>query len=198
MLIIGVIIFLHQINEIRIYFSKIHIFVFLLIYPISIVFFLDEDFNYYYLPYLTYLQSTKIFFGLVNLNDALVSSQNTLYDIYVFFGIKDFIDKTYSIPGASFLFFFINILICQIKTFSIKEKIFLAFVLIISVVTFDKLRNIGAAIPAQFLMIICVLQIFMILNSKIHINNLVLIIFFFHFSFLLRIKIGRASCRERV
>jgi len=187
-LIIGVIIFLHQINEIRIYFSKIHIFVFLLIYPISIVFFLDEDFNYYYLPYLTYLQSTKIVFGLVNLNDALVSSQNTLYDIYVFFGIKDFIDKTYSIPGASFLFFFINILICQIKTFSIKEKIFLAFVLIISVVTFDKLRNIGAAIPAQFLMIICVLQIFMILNSKIHINNLVLIIFFFHFSFLLRIN----------
>jgi hypothetical protein len=137
---------------------------------------------------LTYLQSTKIVFGLVNLNDALVSSQNTLYDIYVFFGIKDFIDKTYSIPGASFLFFFINILICQIKTFSIKEKIFLAFVLIISVVTFDKLRNIGAAIPAQFLMIICVLQIFMILNSKIHINNLVLIIFFFHFSFLLRIN----------
>ena len=185
---IGVIIFLYQINEIKIYFSKIHIFVFLLIYPISIIFFLDEDFNYYYLPYLTYLQSTKIAFGLVNLNDALVSSQNTLYDIYVFFGIKDFIDKTYSIPGAIFLFFFINILISQIKKLSIKEKIFLAFVLIISVVTFDKLRNIGAAIPAQLLMIICVLQIFMILNSKIHINNLVLILFFFHFSFLLRIN----------
>jgi len=185
---IGIIIFLHQINEIRIYFSKIHIFVFLLIYPISIIFFLDEDFNYYYLPYLTYLQSTKIVFGLVNLNDALVSSQNTLYDIYVFFGIKDFIDKTYSIPGASFLFFFINILICQIKKFSIKEKIFFTFVLIISIVTFDKLRDIGAAIPAQLLMIICLLQVFMMLNSKIHINNLVLILFFFHFSFLLRIN----------
>ena len=90
----GVIIFLHQINEIRIYFSKIHIFVFLLKYPISIIFFLDEDFNYYYLPYLTYLQSTKIVFGLGNLNDALVSSQNTLYDTYVFFGIKDFLQKT--------------------------------------------------------------------------------------------------------
>ena len=102
---IGVIIFLYKINEIRIYFSKIHILVFLLIYPISIIFFLDEDFNYYYLPYLTYLQSTKVVFGLVNLNDALVSSQNTLYDIYVFFGIKDFIERTYSIPGASFYFF---------------------------------------------------------------------------------------------
>ena len=36
---IGVIIFLYKINEIRIFFSKIHILVFLLIYPISIIFF---------------------------------------------------------------------------------------------------------------------------------------------------------------
>ena len=177
----GVVTFLYNINEIKNFFSKIHILIFLLIYPISIIFFLDEDFNYYYLPYVTYLQSSKIIFGLVNLNDALVSSQNTLYDIYVFFGIKDIINKTYSIPGASFLFFFINILFFQIRKLTIKEKILIIFVLIISIVTFDKLRNIGAAIPAQLLMIICVLQIFMILNSKIHINNLVLVLFFFSF-----------------
>ena len=187
-LIIGIILFFININEIKLLFTKINIVVLLLIYPLSIIFYLDEDFNYYYLPYLTYLESSKIIFGLVNLNDALVSSQNTLYDMFVFFKLPYLVEKGYSIVGVSFLFFFLSFLFSQIKKNSIQENIFLFFVIIISVSTFDKLRDIGASVPSQLLMIISLVLIFMIINSKIHVQNIILALFYFLFAFLLRVN----------
>ena len=112
---IGLLAFVYNSKFIKSIFSKYYIAILLILYPLSIIFYPNEDFNHYYLPYLTFIETSKIAFGLVNLNDGLAFTQNSLYDMYVFFKISSIIENSYSIPGISFYFFFACFLISQFK-----------------------------------------------------------------------------------
>ena len=148
--------------------KKLIIFIFILIlsYPLTIILYSNEDFFFYYLPYLNYLVSSKIVIGLVNINDTLAFSTNSLYDIYVFFQIPYFIEHGYSIPSISFyiffLYFFVNII-------GKTKNIYFIFILILSIISFNKLRNFGTAIPPQLLLIASTCIIYDI--YKTHANN---------------------------
>ena len=64
----------------------------------------NEDFYFYYQPYMNYLSSSKIIFGVVNINNTLAFSTNSLYDIIILFNVNDLIKNSSSVP-YSFLIF---------------------------------------------------------------------------------------------
>ena len=106
--IIGVIFFFYssvtnQLKKIEII-KLIILSIFLL--PLGIITESNEDFYHYYLPYMKYLESSKIIFGLVNINDTLAYSSNSLYDILILFKYPFLINNSYSIPILFFYLFF--------------------------------------------------------------------------------------------
>tara|TARA_B100000965_G_scaffold129679_1_gene107953 strand:+ start:4249 stop:6111 length:1863 start_codon:yes stop_codon:yes gene_type:complete len=185
---LGLLLFFFNISIFAIIFTKYYLLALIVLYPLSIIFYPNEDFNHYYLPYLTYIQSSKIVFGLGNLSDALIFSQNSHYDIYVFFKIPFLAEKGFSIPGISFYFFFISFIISQIKKLNPKENIFLLIILILSFSSFTKLRDIGAVIPSQFLMMSSLIAGYICYKFKDKNQYFILSLFYFLFAFILRIN----------
>ncbi len=120
--------------------------------PLGIIAESNEDFYHYYLPYMKYLEASKIIFGLVNINDTLAYSSNSLYDILILFKYPFLFKNSYSIPILFFyLFFLIFILNKIIKT----KDIFYFLILILSVIAFSSLRDFGTSVPPQLALIIC-------------------------------------------
>ena len=70
----------------------------LLFSPLGIIAEPNEDFFFYYQPYMNYITSSKIIFGVVNINNTLAFSTNSLYDIIVLFKINQFFENSLSIP----------------------------------------------------------------------------------------------------
>ena len=60
------------------------LFVLIIFLPLSIIGDPNEDFFLYYSPYIKYLETSKIIFGVTNLNDFLAYSTNSLYNIIIF------------------------------------------------------------------------------------------------------------------
>ena len=124
----------------------------ILLLPLGIIAESNEDFYHYYLPYMKYLESSKIIFGLVNINDTLAYSSNSLYDILILFKYPFFYKNSYSIPILFFYFFFLIFISNKI----IKTKdVFYFFILILSVIAFSSLRDFGTSIPPQLILIMC-------------------------------------------
>ncbi len=120
--------------------------------PLGIITESNEDFYHYYLPYMKYLEASKIIFGLVNLNDTLAYSSNSLYDILILFKYPFLSKNSYSIPILFFyLFFLIFILNKIIKT----KDIFYFLILILSAIAFSSLRDFGTSVPPQLVLILC-------------------------------------------
>ena len=133
--VIGVLLFLYAFITNQ--FKKLEItkLVFLSIFllPLGIIPESNEDFYHYYLPYIKYLEASKIIFGLVNINDTLAYSSNSLYDILILFKYPFLFNNSYSIPILFFyLFFLIFILNKIIKT----KDVFYFFILILSLIAF--------------------------------------------------------------
>ena len=57
---LGLLLFFFNISIFAIIFTKYYLLALIVLYPLSIIFYPNEDFNHYYLPYLTYIQSSKI------------------------------------------------------------------------------------------------------------------------------------------
>tara|TARA_B100000575_G_C23134952_1_gene659115 strand:+ start:627 stop:2435 length:1809 start_codon:yes stop_codon:yes gene_type:complete len=122
-----------------------------LFFPMVIISEPTEDFFFYYQPYMNYLQTSKIIFGLVNINSTLAFSTYSLYDIVVLFKIDGIFENSFSIPIMIFYVFF---LIYLIENLFKKFSLFYLFILFLSIISFSKLRDIGTSIPPQLLLII--------------------------------------------
>ncbi len=125
--------------------------------PLGIIAESNEDFYHYYLPYMKYLETSKIIFGLVNINDTLAYSSNSLYDILVLFKHPFLFKNSYSIPILYFYIFFLIFIFNKV----IKTKdIFYYLILILSIIAFSSLRDFGTSIPPQLILIMCSVLIY--------------------------------------
>ena len=124
----------------------------ILFIPMAIISEPTEDFFFYYQPYMNYLSSSKIIFGLVNVNSTLAFSTYSLYDVIIFFKIQNIIENSFSIPIMIFYVFYIVFLIeLLLKRFNLFNFI----ILFLSIVTFTNLRDIGTTVPPQLLLMLC-------------------------------------------
>tara|TARA_A100001011_G_scaffold32829_1_gene31502 strand:+ start:1684 stop:3492 length:1809 start_codon:yes stop_codon:yes gene_type:complete len=136
-----------------------------LFFPMVIISEPTEDFFFYYQPYMNYLQTSKIIFGLVNINSTLAFSTYSLYDIIVLFKINGIFENSFSIPIMIFYIFF---LIYLIENLFKKFGLFYLFILFLSIISFSKLRDIGTSIPPQLLLIIVFCLIYSIFLEGIN------------------------------
>ena len=120
--------------------------------PLGIIPESNEDFYHYYLPYIKYLEGSKIIFGLVNINDTLAYSSNSLYDILILFKYPSLFNNAYSIP---ILFFYVFFLIFIINKIIKTKDVFYFFILILSLIAFSSLRDFGTSVPPQLVLIMC-------------------------------------------
>ena len=127
---------------------------------------------------MNYLQGSKIIFGIVNVNNTLAFSTYSFYDIIIFFNINDKFKNGFSIPILIFYFFYLTFLIeLLIKKFNF----FYFMILILSIVSFAKLRDIGTVIPPQLLLIIisCLIYSMLISGPKQEIFTKILLLLIF-------------------
>ena len=123
--------------------------------PYILIFYFHDDYNYYHLPYLNYLKSSKIIFGLVNINTPLAYPQNSWLNLISLFRISNIGENTLHITNAAFFFFYIlynleNIL----KTKNRIEKFYLSIITIISFSLFSRLRDFGLEIIPQLILLV--------------------------------------------
>ncbi len=152
-LLTGLVLFIYFLLKQKISIKSFFYFFLLLVlfFPLSIIAEPSEDFFYYYLPYLEYLYTSNILVGLVNINDILAFSTNSLFDILVFFKIPNFLENGFSVLILIFYVFFIHFLIDLIL--KNKNDIFYFLILCLSLISFAKLRDFGTTTPPQLLMI---------------------------------------------
>ncbi len=157
----------------------------ILLLPIALISEPNEDFYYYYLPYLKYLETSNIIFGLVNLNDTLTYSTNSLYDILIFFKLPFLFQNIYSTP---IYYLYIFYLIFLVNRFHKTKDIFYFFVLSLSLIAFTNLRDFGTSIPPQLILIMCGCLIYENIFFKYNEKKIVLIITLLTLALILRIN----------
>ena len=143
--------------------------------PLSIMADPNEDFFLYYSPYIKYLESSKIIFGITNLNDFLAYSTNSLYNIIIFLKLPIIKNLSYAVPILYFYIFFIIYFIHQLIR---RHDILYVFILSLSLITFAKLRDFGTSVPPQLLLIIIGSLIYEIFNNNYKERKLLLFYFF--------------------
>ena len=150
----------------------------LIFLPLAIITEPNEDFYFYYQPYMNYLQESKIIFGIVNLNNTLAFSTYSLYDIIIFFNNNDTFKNGFSIPILIFYFLYLTFLIELLVK---KFNFFYFMILILSIVSFSKLRDMGTVIPPQLLLIMisCLIYSIFINGPKQEIFTKILLLLIF-------------------
>ncbi len=151
--------------------------------PLSIIADPNEDFFLYYFPYIKYLESSKIIFGITNLNDFLAYSTNSLYNIIIFLKLPIIENYSYAVPILYFYIFFIIYLIHQLNQ---KNNILYVFILSLSLITFAKLRDLGTSVPPQLLLLIIGCLIYEIFNNNYDDRTITAILFLCLFAIILR------------
>ena len=151
--------------------------------PIGIIADPNEDFFLYYYPYIKYLESSKIIFGVTNLNDFLAYSTNSLYNIIIFLKLPTANNLSYAVPILYFYIFFIIYLIHHLIR---KQNILYVFILSLSLITFAKLRDFGTSVPPQLLLLIIGCLIYEILNKNYDERKITAILFLTLFAIILR------------
>ncbi len=126
-----------------------------------------DDFYYYHLPYLNIIQNSKIIFGLVNLNTVLAYPQNLWFNVFSLFRLPviDF-NGIQALNGIFTLFFIIFCYENFKNTKLIKLKIINLTFLIFIFVLFSRLKDHGAEIIPQFLMLVSSYYLFVLLFDK--------------------------------
>jgi hypothetical protein len=151
--------------------------------PISIIADPNEDFFLYCFPYIKYLESSKIIFGITNLNDFLAYSTNSLYNIIIFLKLPIIENQSYAVPILYFYIFFIIYLTSQLIK---RQNILYLFILSLSLITFAKLRDLGTSIPPQLLLLIVGCLIYEIINNNYEEKKITAILFLSLFAIILR------------
>lgn len=150
-----------------------------------------DDFFYYHLPYLNVLQQSKIIIGLVNLNNVLVYPQNLWFNIFSLFRLPiiDF-NGIQVINGIFTIFFLMFCFENLVRTKIVKLKIINLMFFIFTLVLFSRLKDHGAEIIPQFLMLVVIYYSFeLILDKNIDKNEYLLkIILIFMSAVLLRLS----------
>tara|TARA_B100001093_G_scaffold496809_1_gene542958 strand:+ start:2364 stop:4199 length:1836 start_codon:yes stop_codon:yes gene_type:complete len=179
----GIIIFLIKVSLEK-YYKKLLIFFIILILslPYFILITHHDDFYYYHLPYLNVLQFSNIIFGLANLNSVLAYPQNLWFNIFSLFRLPIIDYNGLQVLNGIYTFFFI--IFCfenYFKTRSNKIKIILLSNIVFVLVLFSRLKDHGAEIIPQLLMLIVFLYCFFLLfdknNNKKNLLFKILIIF---------------------
>ena len=171
---IGILLFFFYIN-IKKYYSKIIILLLILFLfsPFFVLIIHHDDFYYYHLPYLNVLQFSKIIFGLVNLNTVLVYPQNIWFNVFSLFRIPIIDYNGLQVLNGIFTIAFI--LFCYevfLKTESKKIKIISLTKIVFVLSLFSRLKDHGAEIVPQILMLIVFLYSFiLIFDNKIDRKN---------------------------
>ncbi len=153
--------------------------------PLAMISESNEDFYHYYLPYIKYLESSKIIFGLVNINDTLAYSSNSLYDILILFKYPFFFNNYYSIPILFFYIFFLNFILNKLYN---TRDVFYFFVLILSIIAFSSLRDFGTSVPPQLILLICGILIYEIIIKEYNTDKISFLICFLTLAIILRVN----------
>jgi len=155
----------------------------ILLSPLAIISEPNEDFFFYYQPYMNYLQNSKIIFGIVNVNNTLAFSTYSLYDIIIFFNLNENFKNGFSIPILIFYFFYLTFLI---ELLFKKFNIFYFVILILSIASFSQLRDLGTTIPPQLLLIVISCLIYSLLLDDVREEIFTKILLLLIFAILLR------------
>ncbi len=145
------------------------------------------DYEWYHLPYVNYLNSFKIIFGLVNISNNYVYGHGWL-DIMGVFNLP--IINTNGLTALPIVFYFYFIIFFFLEFYKNKViflKIISLFIILISFLIFNRLKDFGADIQPTFTLFIF---IFLILKYYFYNNDqliLKLIILLFFYSCVLRI-----------
>ncbi len=190
--VLGLIFFFYQ-ARIKLKLNKVILTIVLIIFltPYFILSSHHDDFFYYHLPYLNVLQQSKIIIGLVNLNNVLVYPQNLWFNIFSLFRLPiiDF-NGIQAINGIFTIFFLMFCYENLARTKIVKLKIINLMFFIFTLVLFSRLKDHGAEIIPQFLMLVTIYYSFeLILDKNIDKNEYLLkIILVFMSAVLLRLS----------
>jgi len=166
-LMIGFLISLKILTKVREYFNK-KLFINLLIVTLSLVLAatnnLHDDVYLYQLPYINYLQSEKIIFGLSSLNDFSAYSHG-LYDIMALFKVPIFINQTIFLIPVIFVMFFLFIINNKLKINKNYLKIFLYIILFLFLFKFTRSKQFGTDVPVICLLFLIQIYILNFIKS---------------------------------
>jgi len=145
------------------------------------------DYEWYHLPYVNYLNSFKIVFGLVNVSNNYVYGHGWL-DIIGMFNLPVIGTKGLTALPIIFYFYFIIFFLHELFNNKILTlKIFSIFTILVTLIVFNRLKDFGADIQPTFTLFIF---IFYILKSSLEGDNediLKFVVIFFFYSCVLRI-----------
>ncbi len=167
---------------------KFYFFFFLLIFLFSILSSKTyADFEWYHLPYINYLNSFKIIFGLVNFSNSYTYGHGWL-DILGLFKLPLIDIRGLTAIPIIFYFYFICFFLHELfNSKNLSLKIFSLFTITITFVVFNRLKDFGADIQpifTTFIFIYYILKYLLENSDKIFLKYIVL---FFFFSCVLRI-----------
>ena len=167
-LIIGIILSIKIQTKIKEYFNK-NLFINLLIVSLSLILAstnnLHDDVYLYQLPYVNYLQSEKIIFGLSSLNDFAAYSHG-LYDIMSLFKVPIFKNQTIFLIPVIFVMFFLFILKDNLKINKNYLKVFTYIILFLFLFKFTRSKQFGTDVPVICLLFLIQIYILNYIKSE--------------------------------
>mgnify|MGYP005990307481 CR=1 FL=1 len=167
-LIIGIFLSIKIHTKIKEYFNK-NLFIYLLIISLSLILAatnnLHDDVYLYQLPYIKYLQSEKIIFGLSSLNDFAAYSHG-LYDIMSLFKVPIFKNQTIFLIPVIFVMFFLFILNDNLKVNKNYLKVFTYIILFLFLFKFTRSKQFGTDVPVICLLFLIQIYILNYIKSE--------------------------------
>lgn len=167
-LIIGIFLSIKIHRKIQEYFNK-NLFICLLIVFLSLILAatnnLHDDVYLYQLPYVNYLQSEKIIFGLSSLNDFAAYSHG-LYDIMSLFKVPIFKNQTIFLIPVIFVMFFLFILNDNLKVNKNYLRVFTYIILFLFLFKFTRSKQFGTDVPVICLLFLIQIYILNYIKSE--------------------------------
>ncbi len=162
---------------------KIFFTVFFLFFLLSITNNLHDDAYLYQLPYINYLQSNKIIFGLVSLNDFAAYSHG-LYDVMSLFKLPIIENQAIFTLPVIFVLFFSIFLIENLKINKNYFDIFIYIIFFLILFKFTRSKQYGTDVPIICLIFMIQIYILNFLKEKNQASFLKSIILFIYAIFL--------------
>ena len=167
-LIIGIFLSIKIHTKIQEYFNK-NLYIHLLIVFLSLILAatnnLHDDVYLYQLPYVNYLQSEKIIFGLSSLNDFAAYSHG-LYDIMSLFKVPIFKNQTIFLIPVIFVMFFLFILNDNLKVNKNYLRVFTYIILFLFLFKFTRSKQFGTDVPVICLLFLIQIYILNYIKSE--------------------------------
>ncbi len=124
-----------------------------------------DDVYLYQLPYISYLQSEKLVFGLVNINEFTAYS-NSFYDIMALYKIPILNNQSIFLIPTIFIMFFCIFLIENFNKSTKILKIFIYSIFILALLKFTRSKEYGTDIPVTALIFLIQFYILKFFENK--------------------------------